>query len=36
LYVPQEKPWSLAADGVSNFIPVIQAPNRIVVGTTET
>lgn len=36
LYVPQEKPWSLAADGVSNFIPVIQAPERIVIGTTET
>lgn len=34
LYVPQEKPWALAADGVSNFLPVIQAPNRIVVGTT--
>lgn len=36
LYVPQEKPWSLAADGVCNFIPVIQAPNRIVIATTET
>lgn len=35
LYVPQEKPWSLAADGVCNFIPVIQAPNRIVVATTD-
>lgn len=35
LYVPQEKPWSLAADGVSNFIPVIQAPERIVIGTTD-
>lgn len=34
LYVPQEKPWSLAADGVSNFLPVIQAPERIVIGTT--
>jgi hypothetical protein len=36
LYVPQDKPWSLAADGVCNFIPVIQAPNRIVIGTTTT
>ncbi len=36
LYVPQDKPWSLSADGVSNFIPVIQAPTRIVIGTTTT
>lgn len=36
LYVPESKPWSLAADGVCNFIPVIQAPDRIVVGTTTT
>lgn len=35
LYVPQDKPWSLSADGVSNFIPVIQAPERIVIGTTD-
>lgn len=35
LYVPENKPWSLAADGVSNFIPVIQAPERIVIGTTD-
>lgn len=35
LYVPQDKPWSMSADGVSNFIPVIQAPERIVIGTTE-
>lgn len=34
LFVPQDKPWSLSADGVSNFIPVIQAPDRIVIGTT--
>lgn len=36
LIVPQDKPWSLSADGVSNFIPVIQAPKRIVIGTTTT
>ena len=35
LYVPQERPWSLASDGVSNFIPVIQAPDRLVIGTTD-
>lgn len=35
LYVPEERPWTLAADGVSNFIPVIQAPDRIVIGTTD-
>lgn len=35
LYVPQERPYTLAADGVSNFIPVIQAPKRLVIGTTE-
>jgi len=34
LFVPQDKPWSLAADGVSNFLPVIQAPDRLVIGTT--
>lgn len=34
LYVPQERPYTLAADGVSNFIPVIQAPKRLVIGTT--
>lgn len=34
LYVPEERPWSLSADGVSNFIPVIQAPERLVIGTT--
>lgn len=36
LYVPEERPWSLSADGVCNFIPVIQAPERIVIGTTTT
>lgn len=36
LIVSQDKPWSLSADGVSNFIPVIQAPKRIVIGTTTT
>jgi hypothetical protein len=34
LYVPQDKPYSISADGVSNFIPVIQAPKRLVIGTT--
>jgi hypothetical protein len=36
LYVPESKPWSLSADGVANFIPVIQAPTRIVIGNTTT
>lgn len=35
LYVPQDRPYTLAADGVSNFLPIIQAPERIVIGTTE-
>ncbi len=36
LIVPQDEPWSLQGDGVSNFIPVIQAPKRIVIGNTTT
>lgn len=35
LRVPEGRPWTLSADGVSNFLPVIQAADRIVIGTTE-
>ncbi len=35
LRVPEDRPWTLSADGVTNFIPVIHAPDRIVVGTTD-
>lgn len=35
LYVPQNTPWSMAADGVANFIPVIQGFDRLVIGSTE-
>lgn len=34
LYVPEQRPWSLSADGVTNVLPVIQAPERIVIGET--
>lgn len=34
LYVPEGQPWSLAADGAENFLPVIQAPERLVIATT--
>lgn len=35
IYVPEKTPWSLAADGVENFLPVIEDPTRIVVATTD-
>jgi hypothetical protein len=35
LYVPQDRPWSMAMDAVANFIPVIQAPDRLVIGTSD-
>lgn len=34
LYVPENAPWSLAARGCENFLPVIQAPDRVVIATT--
>lgn len=34
LYVPEREPWALAADGAENFLPVIQAPDRLVISTT--
>lgn len=35
LYVPEGRPWSLVADGVENFLPVIEDPDRIVIATTD-
>jgi hypothetical protein len=35
LYVPENRPWAMAADGAENFLPVIQAPDRLVIATTE-
>ncbi len=29
VYVPQEKQWSVAGEGVTNIIPVIQAPKQV-------
>lgn len=35
LYVPQNEPWSLHGRGAENSLPVIEAPAKIVVATTE-
>lgn len=35
LYTPQDRPWTMAADGVANLLPVIQAPDRIVIGSSD-
>lgn len=32
LYVPEERPWQLSAEGVTNLLPVITAPEKIVVA----
>lgn len=34
LFVPEGRPWSLVAEGVENFLPVIEDPDRIVIATT--
>lgn len=35
LYTPEGEPWTFAGQGVTNLMPVIEAPERIVVLTTE-
>lgn len=35
LYVPEQKPWALAADGAANELPVIEAAEKIAVATTD-
>lgn len=35
LYVPQNEPWQMASDGVCNFLPVIEAEDRLVIATTQ-
>jgi hypothetical protein len=35
LYTPQDAPWQLVGRGVSNGLPVIEAPEKIVIATTE-
>lgn len=35
VYTPESEPWSLMAQGVTNGLPVIESPDRIVVATTD-
>lgn len=35
LFVPENEPWQMKADGVENFLPVIEAPDRLVVMTSD-
>jgi hypothetical protein len=35
VYTPESEPWSLEAQGVSNGLPVIESPDRIVVASTD-
>lgn len=35
LFTPEGQPWMLAGQGVTNLLPVIEAPERIVILTTE-
>lgn len=35
IFVPQGEPWSIRAEGVTNCLPVIEAPERLIVLTTE-
>jgi hypothetical protein len=35
VYVPQERPWALVSEGVSNVLPVIEAPEKLVVLSTD-
>lgn len=34
LYTPQERPWQLVGRAVTNLLPVIEAPDKIVIATT--
>ncbi len=35
LRVHPDKPWGMESDGVENFIPVIEAPDRLVIGSSQ-
>lgn len=35
LFVPEAAPWSIAGRGASNVLPVIEAPTKIAIATTE-
>lgn len=35
MYVPQERPWELHGESVTNGLPVIEDPSKIVIATTE-
>lgn len=35
LYTPQDEPWQLIGRGVTNGLPVIEAPEKLVIATTE-
>lgn len=35
LYVPEERQWSLVAEGAANELPVIEAPEKLAVATTD-
>jgi hypothetical protein len=35
IYTPELRPWELRGEGVTNGLPVIEAPDKIVVATTE-
>jgi hypothetical protein len=35
LFTPQDRPWQLVGRGVTNLLPVIEAPDKIVIATTE-
>ena len=35
VYVPEAAPWSFAGRGAANILPVIEAPEKIVIMTTD-
>lgn len=35
LFVPEAEPWSLAGQGVTNGLPVIEAPEKVAIATTD-
>jgi hypothetical protein len=35
LRTPEERPWQLAGEGVTNGLPVIEAPEKLVIATTD-
>ncbi|CUS04233.2 protein of unknown function [Candidatus Promineifilum breve] len=35
MYVPQERPWELHGESVTNGLPVIEDPSKVVIATTE-